>query len=68
MSNRVRITLTSFLAYAVMAGMLSQIGIMIGPIAEHYAMQTTEVASQFSWLTVGILLGSLTSLGIFDFV
>ena len=68
MSNRVRITLTSFLAYAVMAGMLSQIGIMISPIAEHYARETTEVASQFSWLTVGILLGSLTSLGIFDFV
>ena len=68
MSNRVRITLTSFLAYAVMAGMLSQIGIMISPIAEHYGKQTTEVATQFSWLTVGILLGSLASLGIFDFV
>lgn len=68
MSNRVRITLTSFLAYAVMAGMLSQIGIMISPIAQYYGKQVTEVANQFSWLTVGILLGSLASLGIFDFV
>ena len=48
--------------------MLSQIGILINPIAEHYGKQATQVASQFSWLTVGILVGSLTSLGIFDFV
>ncbi len=68
MSNRVRITLTAFLAYAVMAGMLAQIGIMINPMAEHYGQQATDVANQFSWLTVGILVGSVISLGIFDFI
>jgi MFS transporter, TsgA protein len=66
--NRARITLTSFLAYAVMAGMLSQIGIMINPMGEHYGKEATEVASQFSWLTFGILGGSLISLVIFDFI
>ena len=66
--NRVRITLTSFLAYAVMAGMLSQIGIMINPMGEYYDKEATEVASQFSWLTFGILGGSLISLIIFDFI
>ncbi len=64
--NRIRITLTSFLAYGVMAGMLSQIGILIGPMAEHYGRPVTEIAGQFSWLTVGILAGSFISLVIFD--
>lgn len=68
MSNRVRVTLTSFLAYAVMAGMLSQIGIMINPMADHFGKQATEIANQFSWLTFGILAGSVVSLVIFDFV
>ncbi|MFP6806352.1 MAG: MFS transporter TsgA [Pseudomonadales bacterium] len=68
MANRIRLTLTSFLAYAVMAGMLSQIGIMINPMAEHFGNDVTEIASLFSWLTVGILIGSIVSLGIFDLV
>ena len=51
-----------------MAGMLSQIGIMINPMGEHFGKEATEVASQFSWLTFGILGGSLISLIIFDFI
>ncbi len=68
MSNLIRVTLISFLAYAVMSGMLAQIGILIGPISQHFGKETTIVSSQFSWLTVGILVGSVISLFIFDHV
>ena len=68
MTNLVRITLISFLAYAVMSGMLAQIGILINPISTHFDKETTEVSSQFSWLTMGILVGSVISLFIFDYV
>ena len=68
MSNLIRVTLISFLAYAVMSGMLAQIGILIGPISQHFGEETTIVSNQFSWLTVGILVGSVISLFIFDYV
>jgi len=68
MTNRIRLTLVSFLAYAVMAGMISQIGIMINPMASYFGKEATDIASQFSWLTIGILVGSVISLGIFDLV
>jgi len=68
MSNLVRLTLISFLAYAVMSGMLAQIGILISPISEHFGKETTVISNQFSWLTVGILVGSVISLFIFDYV
>lgn len=68
MNNLIRVTLISFLAYAVMSGMLAQIGILIGPISQHFGEETTIVSNQFSWLTVGILVGSVISLFIFDYV
>ncbi len=68
MINRIRLTLVSFLAYAVMAGMISQIGIMINPMAAYFGKEATDIANQFSWLTMGILLGSVISLGVFDFL
>lgn len=68
MTNLIRITLTSFLAYAVMSGMLAQIGILISPISVHFDKAATEVSNQFSWLTLGILVGSVISLFIFDYV
>lgn len=68
MSNLVRVTLISFLAYAVMSGMLAQIGILITPISQHFDREATVVSNQFSWLTVGILVGSVISLFIFDYV
>ncbi len=68
MSNLVRVTLISFLAYAVMSGMLAQIGILITPISQHFDREATVVSNQFSWLTVGILVGAVISLFIFDYV
>ncbi|MFT7133019.1 MAG: MFS family permease [Cyclobacteriaceae bacterium] len=68
MSNQVRITLISFLAYFIMSGMLSPIGIIIGPMAEHFEQPITVISSLFSWLTFGILLGSILALVVFDWL
>ncbi|MEO0345116.1 MAG: MFS transporter [Pseudomonadota bacterium] len=66
MSNTQRITLASFLAYFVMSGMLAPIGIISGPMAEHFGREVTAVTADFSWLTVGILLGAVIALFAFD--
>ncbi|MCC5884921.1 MAG: MFS transporter TsgA [Gammaproteobacteria bacterium] len=59
-------TLASFLAYFVMSGMLAPIGIILQPMAEHFDRPVTEISALFSWLTFGILAGSITALLVFD--
>ena len=68
MMNKIRLTLISFLAYFIMSGMLSPIGIILGPMADHFEQPITVISAQFSWLTMGILVGSVLALGIFDWV
>ena len=65
MMNKIRLTLISFLAYLIMSGMLSPIGIILGPMADHSEQPITVISAQFSWLTMGILVGSVLALGIF---
>ena len=64
--NKLRITLTSFLAYFVMSAVISPLGIVSGPIAGHYDIAVTTATAGFSYLTAGILAGTLVSLVIFD--
>lgn len=66
MSNRARVTLACFFAYFVMSGMLAPIGIVLPPLAEHLGQPIADVAPVFSWLTLGILLGSTLALVVFD--
>ena len=68
MLNKIRLTLISFMAYFIMSGILSPIGIILGPMADHFEQPITVVSAQFSWLTMGILVGSVIALGIFDWV
>ena len=68
MDNKQRITLVSFLAYFVMSGMLAPIGIISGPMSEHFSLQITDLTQNFSWLTFGILTGSVIALMVFDWV
>ena len=65
MMNKIRLTLISFLAYFIMSGMLSPIGIILGPMADHFEQPIKVISAQFSWLTMGILVGSVLALGIF---
>lgn len=66
MNNTQRITLMSFLAYFVMSGMLAPIGIISGPMSEIFDLPVTDITAQFSWLTMGILAGSVLALILFD--
>lgn len=66
MSNTQRITLASFLAYFVMSGMLAPIGIISGPMAEHFGRAVTSVTADFAWLTYGILVGAIIALVAFE--
>jgi TsgA-like MFS transporter len=61
-----RVTLACFLAYCVMSGMLSPIGVLMPALAEQFSIGVVEAARLFSWLTVGILVGSALSLLAFD--
>lgn len=51
-----------------MSGALSPIGIIVGPMAEHFDRPVTEIAALFSWLTLGILVGSIAALFVFDWI
>ena len=64
--NKLRITLTCFLAYFVMSAVISPLGIVTGPISGHYDIPVTTATAGFSYLTAGILVGTLVSLVIFD--
>ncbi|MHA7817579.1 MAG: MFS transporter [Pseudohaliea sp.] len=64
--NRVSVTLACFLAYCVMSGMLAPIGVVLPPLAEQLGIPVPAAAALFSWLTVGILVGSGLALVVFD--
>jgi TsgA-like MFS transporter len=66
LNNKNRITLVSFLAYFVMSGMLTPMGIISGAMAEHFGQPVTAITARFSWLTVGVLVGAVIALFIFD--
>jgi len=67
-NNSQRLTLASFLAYFVMSGMLAPMGIINAPMAELFGTSIEEVTARFSWLTMGILVGAIAALVIFDFL
>ncbi len=59
-------TLACFLAYCVMSGMLAPIGVVLPPLAEELGLSAPAAGALFSWLTVGILVGSGLALVVFD--
>ncbi len=67
-ANQIVITLVSFLTYFVLSAMLAPIGILSGPMAEHFGQSITDVTKQFTWLTGGILVGAVMALFIFDWI
>ena len=67
-SNTVRISFTSFFAYSVIAAMISPLGIVSKPIAEHYDVSLTAATATFTYLALGNLFGCLMAIYIFDYV
>ena len=63
-----RITLGGFLAYFVMSAIISPLGVISAPIATYYDISTATATATFTYLTTGILIGTLVAIFIFDFV
>ena len=61
-----RLTGACFLAYAVVSGMITQIGVVSGPMAEHFGVPLTAAGARMGWIGTGILIGTLTSLVAFE--
>ena len=68
MTNLSRITSVSFLTYFILSAMLAPIGIISGPMAEHFGQTVTDVTRQFGWLTGGNFIGAVIALVIFDYL
>jgi len=65
-ANHVRITLSSFLAYFVMSSVISPLGIVTQPIADHYGIAVTAATAMFSYLTTGILGGTFLAMFVYS--
>ncbi|MGI9262694.1 MAG: MFS transporter TsgA [Woeseiaceae bacterium] len=65
-ANHVRITLSSFLAYFVMSSVISPLGIVTQPIADHYGIEVTTATAIFSYLTTGILGGTFLAMFVYS--
>ena len=68
MNHAARATLASFLAYCVMSGMLAPIGVVLPALADTLQLPLEEAAPLFTWLTMGVLVGSALALVVFDFL
>ncbi len=66
LKNKHRTTLLSFLAYFVMSGMLTPMGIISGSMSAYFGVPVTEITARFGWLTFGVLGGAVIALFIFD--
>jgi len=56
--NLQRITLSAFLAYFCVSGVLSTFGLISGPMALQFGVEVTEITRGFGWFTFGMLLGA----------
>ena len=66
--DKYKTTFTGFLAYFVMSALISPIGVVSKPIAEHYDISVTAATASFTFLTVGFLAGSVVAMFVFDYV
>lgn len=60
------LALACFLAYAIVSGMLTQIGVVSGPMAAHFDVPLTAAGARLGFLGTGILFGTLASLVVFE--
>lgn len=67
LSNNNRITFGSFLAYFVMSAVISPLGLISGPISQHFGISLTSANAAFTYLTSGVFIGTLIAIFIFDY-
>lgn len=60
--NRVLLTAVAFMSYMVMAGLLTQIGVILNAVSASLGASPEQTVVVFSWLTGGALCGTFASL------
>lgn len=60
--NRVFLTAIAFMSYMIMAGLLTQIGVILNAVSSVLGSTPSQSVGVFSWLTGGALCGTFISL------
>jgi TsgA-like MFS transporter len=60
--NKALLTIVAFMTYMVMSGLLTQIGVLISPLAGYLEVSITHAASMFSLLTGGTFAGTFIAM------
>ena len=60
--NKALLTLIAFMTYMVMSGLMTQIGVLISPVADYLNISVTRAASMFSLLTGGTFVGTFIAM------
>jgi TsgA-like MFS transporter len=64
--NKVALTLVAFMTYMVMAGLMTQIGVLISPMSNYLGISITAAASMFSLLTGGTFAGTFVAMMVYS--
>ena len=67
-SEKLRLSLICILIYVVVAGFVTQIGLLTGPIASAYNKEVTSTTAIFSFLTGGFLAGTFAAYFLLDYI
>ena len=67
-SEKLRLSLVCILIYVVVAGFVTQIGLLTGPIASAYNKEVTSATAIFSFLTGGFLAGTFAAYFLLDYI
>jgi TsgA-like MFS transporter len=62
----ISLSLVAFLTYMIMSGLLTQIGVIIGPLSTHLKLPVTDTAALFSYLTGGTFAGTFISMLVYQ--
>jgi TsgA-like MFS transporter len=64
--NKIALTVVAFMTYMVMAGLMTQIGVLISPMSEYLGISITAAASMFSLLTGGTFAGTFVAMLVYS--
>ena len=64
--NKIALTVVAFMTYMVMAGLMTQIGVLISPMSDYLGISITAAASMFSLLTGGTFAGTFVAMLVYS--
>ncbi len=65
--NKLQLLVLCLLATFIISGIVTTMGLITPSAAEHFAVDVTSMAAQFTWLTGGVFGGFLLSFVVFDY-